>query len=408
VNWTAPIRIAWRNLWRHPQRTMLMIAMVAFGSFVILFMWGFVDGFLTTMTRTQATENLGAFQIRAAGYGNDPVPTNGMTPDEITTAESALAELRAQGLAPRLEAYGMIRSAYGSDGAAIRGVDPLLEPRVTDLERRIVDGRFVRASGEVLLPVGLAERLDVRVGERVVLLAAAGDGTASRPFRTVGIFASTLPELDSVVLISIDDARAMTGWEGATSLAVSVPPGVSTDRAVARARDLLASHPRLEVADYFALHPLARVMLQGTTIKMIPFVVLISLLVGFGVANTTFYSVLERTREFGVMVAVGMGRRRLAAMVLAESIFVSAIGFGAGGSVGYGALLYMSRVGLDLGGLLDVFGSGAGIPTVLYASASGLYWFAALSVVVFTALVAAWYPARRANRLEPVTAIREG
>ncbi len=405
---STTVRMAWRGLWRHPQRTLLMIAMVAFGSFVILFLWGITDGFLATMTRTQAMENQGAFQVRAVGYADDPAPSNGLTPDDVAVAESALEGLRVQAVAPRLEAYGMIRSAYGTDGATIRGVDLLLEPRVTELDNALTAGRYPSGTGEVLLSTKLAADLDVRVGERVVLLASGDDGTSSVAFRAVGFFSSTLTELDKVVLIPIADARQMTGWDGATALAVSLPPGASTTRYVSRARGLLADRPNLEVADYYALNPLARVMIQGSTIKMIPFVILISLLVGFGVANTTFYSVLERTREFGVMAAVGMSRRRLASMVLAESVLVAAIGFAIGGSLGYGTLLYMSRVGLDLGSLVGVFSSDSGIPAVIYASASGLYWLAALSVVVFTALVAAWYPARRANRLEPVTAIREG
>lgn len=402
------IRMAWRGLWRHPQRTLLMVAMVAFGSFVILFLWGITDGFLTTMTRTQAVENQGAFQVRAVGYADDPTPAAGMTPDDVAATHAALAELRARAIAPRLEAYGMIRTAYGTDGVTLRGVDLALEPQVTNLQDAITDGRYPTGTGEVMLSAKLAGDLDVRVGERVVLLASGSGATSSLGFRVAGLFASTLPELDRVALLSIDDARTMTGWDGATALAVSLPPGASTLRYVARARGLLADRPDLEVADYYALNPLARVMIQGSTIKMIPFVILISLLVGFGVANTTFYSVLERTREFGVMTALGMGRRRLARMVLAESVLVATIGFVIGGSLGYGTLLYMARVGLDLGSLVGVFTADVGIPAVIYASASGLYWLAALSVVVFTALVAAWYPARRANRLEPVTAIREG
>lgn len=405
---STTVRMAWRGLWRHPQRTLLMIAMVAFGSFVILFLWGITDGFLTTMTRTQAVENQGAFQVRATGYADDPAPSNGLTPDDIAVAEAALAGLRAQAIAPRLEAYGMIRTAYATDGVTLRGVDLAREPQVTNLQDALAEGRYPSAPGEVLLSVKLAADLDVRVGERVVLLASGSGGTSSLGFRAVGLFASSLPELDSVAVISIADARRMTGWDGATSLAVSLFPGASTTRAVSVARKLLTDRPNFEVADYYALNPLARVMIQGSTIKMIPFVILISLLVGFGVANTTFYSVLERTREFGVMAAVGMSRRRLASMVLAESVLVATIGFAIGGSLGYGTLLYMSRVGLDLGSLVGVFTSDVGIPAVIYASASGLYWLAALSVVVFTALVAAWYPARRANRLEPVAAIREG
>ncbi len=161
------------------------------------------------------------------------------------------------------------------------------------------------------------------------------------------------------------------------------------------------------MADYFALNPFARLMIQGSTIKMIPMVIMIALMAGFGVANTAFYSVLERTREFGMMMALGMSRKLLASVVLMESVFVSAIGFVVGGGVGYGCLMYLSRHGFSLGELMASF-SEVGIPTTLYASTSGWYWVAAFSVVVFTALVAAWYPARRARRLEPVVAIREG
>ncbi len=402
------IRIAWRSLWRHPQRTLLMIAMVAFGSFVILFLWGLTDGFLASMTRSQAAENQGAFQVRAADYADDPTPSRGLSLDDLAAAETALAGLHVRAIAPRLEAYGMIRSAYGTDGVTIRGVDPVLEPQVTDLQKALVDGHYLGAAGEVVLSSKLAASLDVRVGERVVLLASGDGGTTSLAFRAVGLFSSALSDLDRVVLVPIADARALAGWDGATALAVSLPAGTSAGHSADRARDLLTGQPHLEVADYFALNPLARVMIQGSTLKMIPFVILISLLVGFGVANTTFYSVLERTREFGVMVAVGMSRRRLGGMVLAESVLVASIGFAVGGSLGYGTLLYMSRVGLNLSVFTDVFSSDAGIPAIVYASASGLYWLAALSVVAFTALVAAWYPARRANRLEPVTAIREG
>ncbi len=195
-----------------------------------------------------------------------------------------------------------------------------------------------------------------------------------------------------------------------TSIALRAKPGRSSARVVSALQQKLfaAGLGQVEVANYFALNPLARVMLQGATIKMIPFVVMISLMAGFGVANTAFYSVLERTREFGVMTAVGMSRRLLAQVVLMESVFVAAIGFLTGGGIGYGCLIYLSRHGLNFGQFMANAGAALGIPNVIYASTSGWYWVAAFSVVVFTALVAAWYPARRANRLEPVAAIREG
>jgi ABC-type lipoprotein release transport system permease subunit len=256
--------------------------------------------------------------------------------------------------------------------------------------------------------VELAEDLDIRVGERVVVLATGGGGSDSRAFTAVGLFRSTVIEMERVAMITIDDARTMLDLSGATALAVGLPRGTSAGHAAAQAERMLGDQPALEVADYFALNPLARVMISGATIKLIPFVIMISLMAGFGVANTAFYSVLERTREFGVMTAVGMSRKLLAGVILLESILVSAIGFVVGGGVGYGLLLYLSRTGINFGPLLKDFGSGFGMPTIIYTSTSGWYWVAAFSVVVFTAVAAAWYPARRVNRLEPVPAIREG
>ena len=113
-------RIAWRNLWRHPQCTFLMIAIVAFGSWVILVMWGITDGLIRSMTDTQIVYNQGDLQLRAAGYADDPVPSNGLTPEQVLSAQEVLADARVEASSARLETYGMLRSSYG-DGVARRG-----------------------------------------------------------------------------------------------------------------------------------------------------------------------------------------------------------------------------------------------------------------------------------------------
>jgi len=400
-------RMAWRNLWRHKQRTILMIATVGVGSLVILVLFGLSDGLVGSMTASQMDWNQGSFQVRAVGYADDPGPEQALSPEQVDAAIGALATLRTVGIAPRMETGGMIRTAYGTDGVMLRGIDPLQESLVTKLDALIVEGTYLDGEGQVLVSSSLAEDLDIRVGERVVLLALSSEGTDSRAFIVAGLFETASLDLEKVAMVSIGDVRAMTGVDGATSLAVSVPKGVSTSRSVASAERLLADQSGIVVADYFDLNPFARLMIAGSTLKMIPFVLMISLMAGFGVANTAFYSVLERTREFGVMTAVGMSRKLLAWLVLLESTMVAAIGFLLGGGLGYWGLLYLSRNGLSLS-IFEEIGRGVGLPKVIYASSSGWYWVAAFSVVVFTALAAAWYPARRVNRLEPVTAIREG
>ncbi len=400
-------RMAWRNLWRHKQRTILMIATVAMGSLVILVLFGLSDGVIGSMTATQVDWNQGSFQVRAVGYADDPIPENGLSPEQTIAATEALVPLRKSGIAPRLETGGMIRTSYGTGGVMLRGIDPLAEKMVTHLNELIVEGRYLDGPGQILLSTYMAEDLDIRLGERVVILAITNRGTESQAFRVTGLFAAASFDLEQVAMVPIDDAVSLTGITGATHLAVSLPRGTSASRSVNEARELLAGQTGIVVADYYDLNPFARFMIAGSTVKMIPFVLMISLMAGFGVANTTFYSVLERTREFGVMTAVGMSRKLLAQLVLLESTMVAAIGFIVGGGLGYWVLMYLSRNGLSLAFLSDI-SKNVGLPKMIYASTSGWYMLAAFSVVVFTALTAAWYPARRVNRLDPVSAIREG
>ncbi|MCK5828374.1 ABC transporter permease [Candidatus Bipolaricaulota bacterium] len=300
-----------------------------------------------------------------------------------------------------------MRTAYGTDGVILRGIDPVSEIAVTHLDELVTEGDYLDGEGQILLSDSLAEDLDVRRGERVVIIAIGATGTSSRAFTTVGLFQSPGSGMDQVAMASIDDVRSLTGFTGVTTLAVALPPGVSAKASVDEARELLATHHGVQVADYFDLNPFARLMVSAPTVRMLPYLLMVSLMAGFGVANTTFYSVLERTREFGVMAAVGMSRKLLARMVLVESTIVASIGFVVGGGLGYWCLFYLSRTGWDLS-TFSALGTSIALPRVIYASTSGWYWLAAFSVVVFTALAAAWYPARRVNRLEPVTVIREG
>ncbi len=405
MNLTAG-RIAWRNLWRHPQRTALMIAIVAFGSFVIVLFWGMVDGFIASMTEAQVSLDQGSLQIFAAGYRDDPVPQNGLDPDALAAALASADDLDDAHAAARLVAYGMLQSAYGSTSIEIRGIDTAREPNVTTVDRCVAEGRFLGDSGEILISRYTAEHLDVRLGERVVLLVQGVDGPTSRPLVAVGLFDSGLQSLDQLtVLVSIDEARTMTGYAGATSVVLSLPKGRE-----ARAKASLSTQlgERFDVLTYLDLNPLLRDMIRISVIEMTPMILLLALLAGFGVANTALFSVIERTHEFGVMMAVGMSRRRMAQMVVTESILASIIGFLAGGGVGYLIITYLATHGWNLGSTLSEMTSSMGMPTILYASISGWYWLGSFSVVIVTGLVAAWYPARRVAGLQPTVALREG
>jgi ABC-type lipoprotein release transport system permease subunit len=399
---TSTLRMAWRGLSRHPRRTLLIIGMIAFASFVIILLWGTIDGFMASMTDAQITVDQGSLKVRAAGYENDPAPGHGLTQAALLDAETALHAAGVERYAQRLAVFGMAKSAYGANSVEIRGIDISREPAVTTLPGLIADGRRLAGTGEVLLSADLAERLDVRVGERLVLVAQGETAPRSFAFTAVGFFASGMRNLDqNTVLIDIDDARKLTGWNGATEIAVALPRSEDADRVATKLEASLG--PSFDVRSYLALNPFLAETLRVAKVPLIPVLLILSLLAGFGVANTVLFSVLERTREFGVMIAVGMSPRRLARMVEVEALLATVIGFIAGGAVGYLLLLWLAQ-GVSIGASIS---GNVAMPSKLYASTSGWYWLASFSVVVVTGLLAAWYPARRAASLQPVEAIRE-
>lgn len=282
-------RMAWRNLWRHKQRTVLMIATVAMGSLVILVLFGLSDGVIGSMTATQVDWNQGSFQVRSIDYADDPLIENGLSPDEVAAATDALAPLRTSGIAPRMETYGMIRTPYGTGGVSLRGIDPAKESTVTHLSDLVVEGSYLDGPGQILLSTYMANDLDIRVGERVVLLAITKSGTESQAFSVTGLYEAASFDLEQVAMVPIEDLQSLTGIAGATALAIALPRGTSVNRSVTTARELLADQSGVVVADYFDLNPFARFMIAGATVKMIPFVLMISLMAGFGVCQ---YNVL--------------------------------------------------------------------------------------------------------------------
>ena len=400
------LRLAWRNLGRSRRRTALMVAVVALSTWAIIVLWGVTEGFTRTAIDAQLRLDTGDLQIHRAGYLEERGLSTALNVDQLSVIRDQLASMDVvQAASARIELNGLLKSAYGSTGVAIRGVELGNEARVTAVADALTDGEFLMGDHEIVLGARLARDLDVRLGERVVLETQGTERQESRAFRLVGTIATGLSDLDRrTAFVPLGDARALSGLSAATTVAVSLKPGASAEAVAASLADRLDGN--LEVSTLFELNPLLGNMVKIGTFEMMPTMIVLSLLAGFGVANTVMFTVLERTREFGVLTAVGLKPRRLGQLILAESTLASLLGFAIGGAAGYGVNAYLARYGIDLSFYAEGFSGAIGMPHVLYAETSGWYWLYGLSVVILTALVAAWYPARRAMNLEPTEAMR--
>lgn len=400
------LRLAWRSLGRQRRRTVLLIAVVAYATAAILFFWGFTDGFIASVVQGQGRLVGAPIVVSTPEHHADPDPVHALPELDplIATARSLDA---VDAVAPRLDLAALLRSPYATHGVTLRGVDPDLEAGVSEVPGRVREGRMIDAAGEAVLGAALAERLDVRVGERVAVDASSVAGPTAIGVVVVGLIDSGIDIVDeTTALVHIDDARALSGVDTATSLAVSVPAGRE-----ARLAGRLEAQLPSGVRAYGVMDQLGAMGdgLAAERVMMIPIGLLFSLFAAVAVTSSVVVSVLERTREFGVMLALGLDHRRLGLMVTLEAVLASLLGLAAGLVVGYGLLFWLAQVnvlGPLFSNLWGDFLSGLAIGTDIRTELRLEYLIYAGATVVLAAVLAVLTPARRVRSLIPAEAMR--
>lgn len=397
------LRLAWRNVWRHRRRTILLVLVVAYSAFATIFYWGFLDGFTASVITAQARFVGAPVLVTTTAYHDDPDPENALPDLSFVTALQDDRRVRAVAL--RLEFPALIRSAYTSESVIVRGVDPAAEAGVSVVPSHIAQGRWLQRPGELVLGKGLAARIDVRVGERAVVDTAGKDGPRAAGLVLVGLVdTGSVAVDDRAALVHLDDARALTGAE-VTAVALDVARG-EEDRTAAALRPLLPPG----IASFGPLEMLGAIRqdIEGNRIGAIPIILLFAIVAAAAVTSTSVVSVIERTRELGMISAVGLAPARLARVVVLESIITSLIGWVLGLAAGYGTLAVMARVNV-LGKAFASYGrafSALPLTEEIYAVIHPVYALYASVTVLIAALFAILIPARRVRRMAPAQAMR--
>lgn len=401
------LKLATRNVLRNRRRSAITIASIALGLAALTFLWGFVDGMNRQMVDNTTRLYAGDMQIHLTGYHDDP--TLDLTIPDVTPVLAAVREhAEVAAASARLEGKALASRGDKSRGVLVVGVAPGDEAQVTRLFDAVVEGEALGgvASG-VLLGEQLAEGLGARVGDEVVFVGQAYDGSlASERLAVRGIFRTKIDEVDGfVAVMSVDAAREFFAAPGgATAVVLRLK---ERDR-IERVRAALAPHlgERYEVLGWERLLPLVAVSVRfhevfGYVVLLVFFVV-----VGAAVANPVLMAVLERTREFGIVLAVGMSRSRMLRLVLYEAMILGLVGLVVGNLLGVPVTAYFGSRGIDVGAFEAGLRTMPGLSDVLYPAVS-LDRSLMVSALVFAiAGVAALYPAAKAALLVPVQAIR--
>ncbi|WP_298629269.1 FtsX-like permease family protein [uncultured Thermus sp.] len=386
------LKLAWRNVLRQKRRTALLSLVVVYVTVAVLFLYGLLDGYGESLVEAYAQYVQAPVVVAKAGWWEDPDPEHGL---EVLPT---LAHPLIQAQSPRLSLYALLRSPYRVQGGVVQGVDPEGERALSRVPFKVKEGRWLSRSGEVVLGYRLAQRLDVRLGERLVV--ETGQGALG--LEVVGLVQAGVGNVDFAgVYVHLEDARRLSG-RGilATHVAVKVPRG----QEASVAQELNQNLPLgLRAKGVWDLMGPIRADYEGSRLVYLPLMGLFMLLAAVAVVSTVYVSVRERLREFAVVESLGLAPARLAAQVALEAALASGVGLVAGLVLGYGLLWYTSTH--------DVFGPlmrlsvellpEAGLSEHLYTAFRPVYGLYASLVVALSALLALLFPGRLLLGLEP-------
>jgi putative ABC transport system permease protein len=399
--------IATRNLLRNRKRSAITVFGAAFAIVAYVFLYGFFDGFGEQIVDNSTRYVTGHMQIEREGLRRD------LAPELAFEADAALAELRNQpdiAAAPRVQAQALVSSATKSVGVLLYGVDPVLERGITILHRTLVEGTALEAGAERDIVIGrrLAEKLGIRLGEKLVVMAPglAGElGTAA--FRVRGIFATESSSFDgAMVFVTLPAAQRLLGLgQRVSSINLRLADRAGVDATAARLTPLLAKEG-LVVSPWPRLLPRAADMVGLIRAIRTVIVAVFFLVVALAVMNTVFMAVAERTREFGVLMALGTPPDGIVRMVVYETVALMLVASIVGYAVGAGVVTLFGTIGMDLSGFFRDYSSIPGLTGIVYPRLV-VENLVGPGVGLFLASVAvSLYPAVRAARLDPTTAIR--
>ncbi len=400
-------RVAWRNLWRNRRRTLIVLSSVVVGVFVLVLFDTLNLGMVAQMLDNHLRLHVGHVQIHREGYHANPAVEQ-FFQDAATVQQQVATHPEVQAVAPRVLAHGLLSSAYNNGGVQLVGIVPEAESLVTFIAKQLVAGRYLHGEGrEILIGERLARKLEVRLGDRVVAMAARPDGQiGSEVFRVAGLFRTVSADFDrTMAFIPIDQARALLGLpsDAAHELVLLLNDARQAETLKAHLQSALPD--TLEVLTYRDIVPLL-VMQRDLYAQMM---YLIYLIIGvaliFGIINAMLMAVLERLPEFGVLRAIGMSEGRLFLLVSLESLLIGLLGTALGWGLSLPVYAYLAHHGLNLAAFSEAL-TAFGIGAVIYPRLTFRVVWNAWLIIPLVAWLGALYPAWRALHVEPVEAMR--
>ncbi len=399
--------ISWRNVWRSKVRSLVIIVAVAIGIFAGVFSWAFYYGMVDQRMETAIKTEVSHIQIHQGKYLQNPDIAN-LIPDIKEKKERIDTMNVVHSTSVRIIQNGMVTSAETGSGITIMGIVAEEEKQVTNLFTKVIEGQYLEGVKRNPIVIGheLAEKLNVKLHSKLVVTMQQLDGTmTSSLFRIAGIFKTSNSMFDETnAFVKAEDLRRITNMNNdqGHEIAVLLNENSAVKETVSH---LSREFPGFDVKSWREIMPEVSLLERSMDVSMYFILIIILLALGFGIVNTMLMAVLDRVKELGMLMSVGMNKRRIFFMIMLETVFLSLTGGVAGIIVGYAVSAITSATGIDLASLSQGI-ERLGFESVVYPVIDIGIILKVTILVIITGLVAAIYPAIKAIKMRPAEALR--
>ena len=405
------IKMAWRNIWRNSRRSILTISAITFAVLLLVFMLSWQFGSYDTMINSSVKIYAGHLQVQAKGYREKSDIRL------VVPRPAAIGDIldRTPGVAAytfRANAFSLVSSEERTYGAVVIGIDPAREPRVSTLEKTIRQGNNLSEgdTNQALVGKLLAKNLRLGLGDELVVLGQGRDGSiAATVVRVRGIFDSGQDQFDrSTIYIPLEYFQDIYSMNGAVHEVVVL--GKSLDnvpeikKALTTGIEASGNKDHLKALDWMELMPGLVQSIQMDLVSGFIFYIILIVVVAFSILNTFLMAIFERTREFGVLMAIGITPGRLSKLLLIESTTMTMLGIFLGIIIGGLITWYFQVHGIVISGASELMRQ-YGLPERTFPKLSVLSVSIGSGVVLVITLLTALYPALKVRRLRPVEAM---
>ncbi|WP_163936146.1 ABC transporter permease [Paraferrimonas sp. SM1919] len=403
---TIALTMAWRNLWRNKRRTLIMLSAIIIGVWAMLFMTAFMRGMVDSMLTQGINKLPGHVQIHHRQYLADPVINHTIMEPDLDLINK-LSHPLIKSWSTRIEVNGIIASERDNRGVMIVAIDHQREPLIGFNPNSITQGQYFDEQNYHGIIIGqrLAQLLETKLGKRVVLMTQSTDNDISeRGFKISGIY-QTSPKAEEEAIIYVDKRvlQKMLGLtQQVTEIAIAGHSIAHTETLhnYVNSLNLEADVQSWQTLQAYLYSMLA--MMDGMVLVMI---IIIFIALSFGLANTLVMAIFERTREIGLLQALGLKSAFIRHILLIESLLLLIIGLSLGNLIGLAHLDYLAT-GIDF----SAFSEGmemAGLQTTIIPTLKQSDQNTANAIVIIMGMLAALLPAIRAAKLDPIVALNK-